>query len=157
MYHIEPYYTSNARIFPYICKMVQYEQISSMSAAKSKVKIVVIVLIIGVGASALAIYAATKDTGQINVNSTISETDQSDFAQQVNANNRATVPNGGLRGKGKNTVAPPPAPEGDVEGAATGTDDGTEEGGDGTADEEVTDENSEQASDEVVAEETQSE
>lgn len=100
-----------------------------MSIAKNKVKTIAIAFVVGVAASAFAIYAGTKDTGQINVNSTIEATDQSGFTQRVNINNRATVPNGGLVGKGKGTVpTPQPSPE-------EGTDSGEENGAEADAEE----------------------
>lgn len=116
-----------------------------MSVAKNKVKIIAIAFVVGVAASAFAIYAGTKDTGQINVDSTIQATDQSGFAERVNINNRATIPNGGLVGKGKGTV---PAPQ------PTASESDEEDGAEADAEEnaEEAEENAE-SSDEEVAEE----
>lgn len=107
------------------------------------------VIALGLVAVVGTVLFARSDAGQINVSATIASTnaeriERGEAAIPRGSQARPGTPNGGLVGKGKNTV---PQPEPEVESAATSTDDdasSTEETGEDAGAEETAGESTEE-------------
>ena len=67
----------------------------------------------------LTYYFATTGGGKINVSQKISDTDQSNFVQQVLPDTRTATPNGGLVPRGNTPTPQPPTPEPILETSST--------------------------------------
>lgn len=109
-----------------------------MAVRRSNILWILGAILVGIAAAGVSVYVGMADQGVIDVNQQIKETDQATFEKKVNTNTQATVPNGGLRPKGKSTTQQQPAaaPE-PVETSEESGDEGIEEGAeeDGAAEE----------------------